>query len=75
MVALVLVGVGVGELGDGLVEHIRAAEVGSDRDPVTGAGVGPGQRPAAQLPYSRMVRGVIASMPSEPFQSCSWRTQ
>src|SRR5579859_3389416 len=49
VVTVVLVGVGGGELGDGLVEDRGLAEVGGDRDPVTGPGVRPGQRPPAQL--------------------------
>src|ERR1700733_8216016 len=48
VVTLVLVGVGVGELRDGLVEGVRAAEVGGDGDGVTGPGVGARQRPSAQ---------------------------
>jgi enoyl-CoA hydratase/carnithine racemase len=42
VVALVLVGVGGGELGDGPVEHVALAQVGGDRDPVAPAGVRPG---------------------------------
>ena len=37
VVELVLVGVGFGEVGDGLVERDRAAEVGGQRNAVTGA--------------------------------------
>src|ERR1043165_4535992 len=48
VVTLVLIGVGDGELRDGAVEDIRAAKVGGDGDAVAGAGVPPGQRPAAQ---------------------------
>ena len=48
VVLLVLVGVGDGEVGDGLVEGVLAAEVGRDGDPVAGARVGAGERPAAQ---------------------------
>ena len=47
MVALVLIGVGLGELGDGGGERVAGAEVGGDGDAVPGAGVGPGERPAA----------------------------
>ena len=47
--ALVLVGVGGGEQGDGLVEHAGAAEVGGDGDPVPGACVRPRQRPRAEF--------------------------
>jgi hypothetical protein len=38
VVALVLVGVGGGEAGDGLVEDVRAAQVRGDGDPIAGAG-------------------------------------
>ena len=48
MVTPVLVGVGLGEVGDGVVEGGRVAEVGRDRDPVTRAGMRAGQRPATQ---------------------------
>ena len=43
VVALVLVGIGLGELGDGPVEGGAGAQVAGDGDPVAGAGVGPGQ--------------------------------
>src|SRR3954447_2073413 len=39
VVALVLVGVGLGELGDGAVERVTRAQVRGDGDAVTGAGV------------------------------------
>ena len=39
-----------GELGDGLVEDVGAAEVGGDGDRVAGPGVGAGQRLPAGLP-------------------------
>jgi hypothetical protein len=48
VVALVLVGVGFGEVGDRLVELCGAAEVGGQGDAVAGAGVRPGQGPPAQ---------------------------
>jgi hypothetical protein len=48
IVTLVLVGVSGGEPRDGLVEDVRAAQVGRDGDPVAGPRVRPGQRPAAQ---------------------------
>jgi hypothetical protein len=41
VVAFVLVGVRGSKPGDGLVEHVRSAEVGGDGDPVAGPGVGP----------------------------------
>jgi uncharacterized membrane protein len=50
VVPLVLVGVAVRELRDRPVEHVGAAKIGGDGEPVAGAGVRPGQRPAAQLP-------------------------
>jgi hypothetical protein len=57
LVAFVLVGVRGGEPGDGLIEDVGPAEVGGDRDPVTGAGVRTGQRPAAQFPvHAQAVR-------------------
>src|SRR5215470_16224692 len=48
VITLVLVGVGAREPADGAIEDVRAAEIGGDGDAVAGAGVGPGQRPAAQ---------------------------
>ena len=48
VVELVLVGVGLGEVGDGVVELGRTAEVGGQGDAVARAGVGPGQGPPAQ---------------------------
>ena len=42
------VGVGLGEARDRPVEGVALAEVGRERDAVPGAGVGPGQRPAAR---------------------------
>ena len=44
VVALVLVGVGLGELDEGPVEGVTGAQVGGDGDTVAGAGVGPDQR-------------------------------
>src|ERR1700693_4362890 len=49
VVTLVLVGVGVGELRDGLVEDVRATQVSSDGNGVTGPGVGARQGPSAQV--------------------------
>ena len=48
MVALVLVGVGLREVRDRLVELGRVAQVGRDGHPVPGAGVRPRQGPGAQ---------------------------
>ena len=62
VVAFVLVGVGLGELDEGPVEDVAGAEVGGDGDPVAGAGVGPGQRVAAQSARRRPSSG--ASMVS-----------
>ena len=53
VVPLVLVGVGLGELGDGPVEGIAAAEVGRDGDAVAGAGMGPGQGGGAHARVDR----------------------
>ena len=75
VVAFVLVGVGLGELGEGLVEGVAAAEVGGDGDAVAGAGVGPGQGPAAEAAVVRpWSAGFMVSTTAEPFQSRSWRT-
>jgi hypothetical protein len=49
VVALVLVRVDLGELGERAVEPVARAEVGGDRLAVAGAGVGAGERPAAHL--------------------------
>src|ERR1700722_821654 len=49
VVALVLVGVQPGELGDRLLERRRAAEVGGDLDPVAPARVRAGRGPPAVL--------------------------
>jgi hypothetical protein len=63
VVPLVLAGVCGGEFGDGPVEHVRAAEVGSDGDPVPGAGVCPRQLPRAQFaihPHVARLHGLDA---------------
>src|SRR3984957_14103862 len=49
VVALILVGIGLGERTDGLVEGVRRSQVGGDGDPIARAGVGPGQGRAAEL--------------------------
>ena len=59
VVALVLVGVGLGELDEGPVEGVAAAEVGGDGDAVAGAGVGPGQ--ASSRTCGRRGHGVRGS--------------
>src|SRR5689334_15771363 len=50
-----LFGVAGRETGHSLVELVRAAEVGGDREAVAGAGVGPGQGPRAQLAVVRQL--------------------
>src|SRR5215469_16039521 len=57
VVAFVLVGVGLGEVGDRLVEFAGAAEVGGQGDTVAGAGVGPGEGPSAHAGVGRHARG------------------
>ena len=47
IVQLVLVGVALGEVGDRPVELVARTQVGGDGDRVAGAGMGPGQGPAA----------------------------
>jgi len=58
VVAFVLAGVGGSELGDGLIEDVRAAEVGGDGDDITGTGV---QNPPVR--DSRQVQGCRAGCP------------
>src|SRR5215470_17486670 len=53
VVALVLVGVCLGELHDRPVEGVGGAEVRRDGDPVAGTGVRAGQRPAADRRVQR----------------------
>ena len=48
MVALGLVGVGDGEVGDGLVEYVALAQVAADLGRLAGASVGTGQDMAAE---------------------------
>ena len=75
VVAFVLVGVGLGEVRDRLVEGVGVAEVGGDRDPVAGAGVARGRASSRTLfPYAAAPAGRAASIAKEPFQSLSWRT-
>ena len=50
MVPFGLVGVGLGEVGDHDIEALALAEVCGDLHAVAGAGVRPGQRPAAGFP-------------------------
>ena len=49
MVALVLVGVGLGELGHRAIEARSRSEVTGDGDAIAGAGMGAGERPSAQV--------------------------
>ena len=74
VVALVLVGVGGGEVGDGPVEGVAVAQVGGDGDPVAGAGVGAGQGRSADPGVERHhAWPAMVSTSAEPFQSRSWR--
>ena len=57
VIALVLVGVGLGERGHRTVEAVAAAEVARDRDAVAGAGVRARERPAADLAVGGSARG------------------
>src|SRR6185312_13336792 len=60
VVAFGLVGIALGEVGHGLVELVRPAEVGGDRDPVPGPGVRAGEGPAAHAAVAGHRRGVHA---------------
>jgi hypothetical protein len=73
VVALVLVGVAPGEVGNRLVEGAALAQVGGDRDRIAGAGVGPGQGPPADPGVDTEADGVIVSTSAEPFMSRSCR--
>jgi hypothetical protein len=53
MVNLILVGARTGEGGDGAVESITRAEVGSDGNPVTGPSVSASECPAAHFRIDR----------------------
>src|SRR3954467_14025355 len=53
VVALVLIRVRDCELGERAVERVAPTEVGGNRDPVAGAGVGAGEEEAADLPVER----------------------
>src|ERR671915_966692 len=58
MVSLGLVGIGLPEVGDSVIEPLALAEIGSDLHADTGAGMRPGQRPATDPRVnSRLVRG------------------
>src|SRR4051794_1556493 len=48
VVPVVLVGVGLGELDERLVEGVAGAEVGGDGDAVAGAGVSTNKRPGTE---------------------------
>ena len=74
VVALVLVGVVLGERRERTVEGVAGPEVGRDRDGVAGAGVRAGQRPAADLGVGTSARWApSASTSAEPLPSHSWR--
>ena len=49
VVALALVGVGLGEVRDRAIEDVALTEVGGDREAIAGAGVRASQRPRAHL--------------------------
>src|SRR5215813_9386277 len=49
VVALVLIGIGLGEVGDGFVEYVALAKVSADLCRLAGAGVRVGEGPSAQL--------------------------
>ena len=66
MVPCRLIAIGEGELRHGLIEGIALAKVAADRGAVAGFGVGPGQRPAAELG----VAGRPRSLRSAPTFSC-----
>ena len=59
VVALVLVGVRLGERRHRAVERVAAAEIRGDRDPVARASVRPRERPAADPPVGLQRRGSI----------------
>jgi len=71
---LVLVGIDLRERRQGPVEGLASAEIASDRDRITGAGVRLRERPAAELAYNVIATGFIVSTTAEPFASQSWRT-
>jgi hypothetical protein len=71
VVALVLRGVGLGELEDRAVKRAAATEVGRDRYAVAAARMCARQRPTAQSAV--MPSGIICSISAEAFQSFSWR--
>ena len=56
VVALVLIGIGLGEGRDCALEDLGGAEVAGDLDRVTGSSVGAGQRPRSQPGIERQVR-------------------
>src|SRR5262245_52778356 len=49
VVALVLISIGLGEVGDGFVEYVALAKVSADLCRLAGAGVRMRERPSAQL--------------------------
>jgi hypothetical protein len=73
VVALGLVGIGEGEVGDGIVEDIAFAHVTVDLGGFPGASVGTGQHPTAGFRYWRMTLGKNTSTIGLIFMSLSWR--
>src|SRR5664280_1178077 len=69
VVALVLVGVGLGELGNGLVEGGPGPEVRGDGDAVAGSGVAPGQRLGTRTGVPDQARRNNGSSLSRPTRS------
>jgi hypothetical protein len=63
VVALVLVGVTGGELGDGVIEGVIVAEVFGNRDRVAGSGVG-GGKPLLRLAIVKLA-AIRLSWPRE----------
>ena len=74
VVPLVLVGVALREGNDGPVEGRAAPQVRGQGDAIPGAGVGPGQSPAADPTVGGQAGGKYLVRSIDPFQSLSWRT-
>ena len=74
VVALVLVGVGLGELDDRAVEGVALPQVGGDGQRVPGAGMRASQGPGADLRRRARARlGAIRFGSNPPLPSLSWR--
>src|SRR5262249_61994941 len=67
VVALILIGVRLGEGRQRLVEDVTRTEVAGDRDPVAGAGVSAGEGPAARPPVRGCTRGAERFKGDRPF--------